>query len=111
MYSNNAEPDNMEAEETTFTSRNPKTRPIFAMTVDLLATYRHINEIYYKKKASVDFQVKPHETFCDRYDIIGSIGKGSFGQVVNALDKVNNERVAIKIIKIRRPSITKLSQK
>ncbi|PRP82988.1 hypothetical protein PROFUN_09939 [Planoprotostelium fungivorum] len=83
-----------------FTIRDPKTRPVYLMTADLLTTYRHINEIYYKKKNSVDYQVKPHETFHERYDVIGGLGKeGSFGQVVSALDKANNERVAIKIIK------------
>lgn len=83
--------------------RNPNTRPLHGMTVELLTTYRLINEIYYKKKASVDYQVKPHETFHQRYDIISSIGKGSFGQVVSAFDKVANERVAIKIIKNKTP--------
>ena len=39
----------------------------------------------------------------DRYVVIESIGKGSFGQVVKAYDRVTDTNVAIKIIKSRKP--------
>ena len=38
----------------------------------------------------------------DRYEIEASIGKGSFGQVVRAYDRLEQEYVAIKIIKNKR---------
>ena len=36
-----------------------------------------------------------------RYEIISRMGRGSFGQVVHAIDHYTEERVAIKIIKNR----------
>eukprot|EP01117_Protostelium_nocturnum_P005111 TRINITY_DN1856_c0_g1_i1.p1 TRINITY_DN1856_c0_g1~~TRINITY_DN1856_c0_g1_i1.p1 ORF type:complete len:501 (+),score=135.27 TRINITY_DN1856_c0_g1_i1:328-1830(+) len=84
-------------------ARDPKTRPVHLLTSELLATYRLINEVYYKKKQSVDYEVKANEVFSDRYVIVKPLGKGSFGQVVQAFDKVNKEPVAIKIIKNKTP--------
>ncbi|CAJ0949372.1 unnamed protein product, partial [Mesorhabditis belari] len=46
-----------------------------------------------------DYIVKEGEFFNNRYLIMGPIGKGSFGQVTKAYDKVEKEYVAIKIIK------------
>lgn len=39
----------------------------------------------------------------NRYVLQKRIGKGSFGQVVQALDKNTNTEVAIKIIKSKKP--------
>ena len=50
-----------------------------------------------------DYIVKSGEKFMDRYVIDSLIGKGSFGQVVKALDEEEDEFVAIKIIKNKRP--------
>jgi len=47
--------------------------------------------------------VKAGETWMDRYAIDALIGKGSFGQVVKAFDLCDQEYVAIKIIKNRKP--------
>lgn len=50
-----------------------------------------------------DYIVKSGEKFLDRYEIDSLIGKGSFGQVVKAFDVEEQEFVAIKIIKNKRP--------
>lgn len=50
-----------------------------------------------------DYILKSGETFNSRYIIQEKIGKGSFGQVVRAIDKKTNKDVAIKIIKSKRP--------
>ncbi len=50
-----------------------------------------------------DYIIKSGEKFQDRYEIDSLIGKGSFGQVVKAFDTVDQEYVAIKIIKNKRP--------
>ncbi len=50
-----------------------------------------------------DYIVKSGEKFLDRYEIDSLIGKGSFGQVVKAYDHEEQEYVAIKIIKNKRP--------
>jgi len=43
------------------------------------------------------------ELLKDRYEIKSRIGKGSFGQVVRAIDRETNGDVAIKIIKSKKP--------
>ena len=50
-----------------------------------------------------DYIVKPGEKWMDRYEIDSLIGKGSFGQVVKAYDQADQEYVAIKIIKNKKP--------
>ncbi|KAK2815345.1 hypothetical protein Q7C36_023611 [Tachysurus vachellii] len=96
------------------------------LSVDLIKTYKHINEVYYTKKKrraqqvppedsstkkerkvyndgydddNYDYIVKNGEKWLDRYEIDSLIGKGSFGQVVKAYDHHEQEWVAIKIIK------------
>lgn len=124
------------------TYRDPREAPTRKLSVDLIKTYKHINEVYYAKKkrraqqslpssssnqtddllgqSSVskkerklyndgfddeyfDYIIKSGERFQDRYEIDSLIGKGSFGQVVKAYDLVEQEYVAIKIIKNKRP--------
>ena len=46
-----------------------------------------------------DLIINPPERWLDRYDIEVVLGRGSFGQVVKAIDHYTNEYVAIKIIK------------
>ena len=49
-----------------------------------------------------DYILRQNEIFQDRYVVKEKIGKGSFGQVVRALDRSIGEDVAIKIIKSKR---------
>nr|KAG5708673.1 hypothetical protein BaRGS_034890 [Batillaria attramentaria] len=114
--------------------RDPTAAPLRKLSVDLIKTYKHINEVYYAKKkrraqgatqgdesgnkknkvnahvyndgyddANHDYIIKPNEKWNDRYEIDSLIGKGSFGQVVKAYDHGDQEQVAIKIIKNKKP--------
>jgi len=113
--------------------RDPTTAPLRKLSVDLIKTYKHINEVYYAKKKrraaaaqhgdeggqhrkkerklyndgyddeNHDYIIKHGEKFADRYEIDSLIGKGSFGQVVKAYDEVEQSQVAIKIIKNKKP--------
>jgi len=114
--------------------RNASEAPLLKLSVNLIDTYKMINQVYYEKrkrrqeeKASnanqggqstkqrkgsfnhgwddenYDYVVKNGELFNDRYTVSTVIGKGSFGQVVKALDNTTQEWVAIKIIKSKRP--------
>lgn len=113
--------------------RDPTTAPLRKLSVDLIKTYKHINEVYYAKKKrraqqtqhdgdggqhrkkerklyndgyddeNHDYIIKHGEKFLDRYEIDSLIGKGSFGQVVKAYDEVEQSQVAIKIIKNKKP--------
>ncbi|XP_013383246.1 uncharacterized protein LOC106153725 [Lingula anatina] len=89
------------------TFRDPTCAPLRKLSVDLIKTYKHINEVYYAKKKrraqqaqgddtshkkerrlyndgydddNHDYIVKPGEKWMDRYEIDSLIGKGSFGQ-------------------------------
>uniref|UniRef100_A0A4Y0BR74 dual-specificity kinase n=1 Tax=Anopheles funestus TaxID=62324 RepID=A0A4Y0BR74_ANOFN len=110
--------------------RDPATAPLRKLSVDLIKTYKHINEVYYAKKKrraqqtqgedtshkkerklyndgyddeNHDYIIKNGEKFLDRYEIDSLIGKGSFGQVVKAFDHEERCQVAIKIIKNKKP--------
>ncbi|XP_064595678.1 dual specificity tyrosine-phosphorylation-regulated kinase 1A-like isoform X7 [Liolophura sinensis] len=113
--------------------RDPCAAPLRKLSVDLIKTYKHINEVYYAKKkrraqvaqgdesghkkgrsnvqvyndgyddANHDYIVNTGEKWMDRYEIDSLIGKGSFGQVVKAFDRMDQEQVAIKIIKNKKP--------
>lgn len=112
------------------TFREPSSAPLRKLSVDLIKTYKHINEVYYAKKKrraaqtqgedsshkkerklyndgydddNHDYIVKNGEKFLDRYEIDSLIGKGSFGQVVKAFDHEEQCHVAIKIIKNKKP--------
>lgn len=113
--------------------RDPATAPLRKLSVDLIKTYKHINEVYYAKKKrraqqtqgedtshkkerklyndgyddeNHDYIIKNGEKFLDRYEIDSLIGKGSFGQVVKAYDHEEECQVAIKIIKNKRPFLS-----
>ncbi|XP_032326998.1 dual specificity tyrosine-phosphorylation-regulated kinase 1A-like isoform X2 [Camelus ferus] len=108
------------------TFRDPATAPLRKISIDLIKTYKHINEVYYAKKKrrhqqgqgddsshkkeqkvyndgydddNHDYIVKHGDKWMDCYEIDSLIGKGSFGQVVKAYDRVEQEWAAIKIIK------------
>ncbi|XP_070139187.1 serine/threonine-protein kinase minibrain isoform X3 [Drosophila bipectinata] len=111
--------------------RDPASGPLRKLSVDLIKTYKHINEVYYAKKKrraqqtqgeddssnkkerklyndgydddNHDYIIKNGEKFLDRYEIDSLIGKGSFGQVVKAYDHEEQCHVAIKIIKNKKP--------
>mmetsp|Transcript_9575 Transcript_9575/g.15712 ORF Transcript_9575/g.15712 Transcript_9575/m.15712 type:complete len:507 (+) Transcript_9575:61-1581(+) len=91
-------------------ARDAKTAPLRKVTSGLIAAYKHINEVYYARKRkrtteakSYDYTVKSGEVWMDRYVVEKVLGKGSFGQVVRALDKKSMTQVAIKIVKKRKP--------
>uniref|UniRef100_A0A452H2H7 Uncharacterized protein n=1 Tax=Gopherus agassizii TaxID=38772 RepID=A0A452H2H7_9SAUR len=90
------------------TFRDSATAPLRKLSVDLIKTYKHINEVYYAKKKrraqqvppedsstkkerkvynegydddNYDYIVKSGERWLERYEIDSLIGKGSFGQV------------------------------
>ncbi|KAJ3374104.1 Dual specificity tyrosine-phosphorylation-regulated kinase [Allomyces arbusculus] len=46
-----------------------------------------------------DYLIQPHDHIAFRYEILEVLGKGSFGQVVRALDHKTQEQVALKIIR------------
>ncbi|CAL8111063.1 unnamed protein product [Orchesella dallaii] len=113
------------------TFRDPGTAPLRKLSVDLIKTYKHINQVYFAKKKrraqqqqgddashkkerkvfsndgydddNHDYIIRNGEKFLDRYEIDSLIGKGSFGQVVKAYDHEDQCLVAIKIIKNKKP--------
>eukprot|EP00667_Euglena_gracilis_P001884 EG_transcript_1885 len=96
-------------------------RPSYKLTMELLSTYKLINELFYEakrkrqamekagdKKAifndgydddSGNYIVQIGEEIAGRYIVEEVLGKGSFGIVVKAHDHVRDECVAVKIIK------------
>lgn len=46
-----------------------------------------------------DYLVVPHDHLAYRYEIIATLGKGSFGQVLHCRDHCTGESVAVKIIR------------
>lgn len=96
--------------------RDSKEAPLRKLTTQLLATYKLINHRYYEAKkvkaaaaAAVaaaagakpveDYVVSVGELLGGHYRVEESMGKGSFGQVVAAVDVRTNVRVAVKVIK------------
>lgn len=101
--------------------RDPKARPVTALTTGLMGTYRRINEAYYQHKREEErvqrkhgempgehddheynYRFRPGEVLADRYNTAEIIGKGAFGQVVRAEDVERGGEVAIKMIKSKR---------
>mmetsp|Transcript_25733 Transcript_25733/g.38702 ORF Transcript_25733/g.38702 Transcript_25733/m.38702 type:complete len:451 (+) Transcript_25733:291-1643(+) len=111
-------------------SRPSTKRPVYRMSVGLIDTYKTINKKYYAQKKTrqqpstngsststdnwagvynsgydddeYNYIVTENEVFADRYVLKERIGKGSFGQVVRAVDQETGDEVAIKIIKSKR---------
>lgn len=96
--------------------------------MSLIDTYKNINKVYYEERdarraaraaqkahkghgsnnngwddENYDYIVTSGEMFYGRYVIKERIGKGSFGQVVRAVDTETQRDVAIKIIKSKKP--------
>ncbi|KAJ1453256.1 kinase-like domain-containing protein [Pelagophyceae sp. CCMP2097] len=105
-------------------ARPASDRPLYKMSVQLIDTYKHINKVYYERKARrkahqrdeaanewddehYDYIVALEDShtpaFGEHYVIKERIGKGSFGQVVRAFDTRLQSDVAIKIIKSKKP--------
>ena len=108
--------------------RLPSDRPLMKLSVSLIDTYKQINKVYYEERdarraaraaqkaqkgqgannngwddENYDYIVTSGEMFYGRYVIKERIGKGSFGQVVRAVDTETQRDVAIKIIKSKKP--------
>lgn len=108
--------------------RLPADRPLVKLSVSLIDTYKQINKVYYEERETrraaraaqkaqkgsgtnnngwddenYDYIITSGEMFFGRFMIKERIGKGSFGQVVRAVDTENNIDVAIKIIKSKKP--------
>jgi len=117
----NAQVQRIENKKSSTHSQRPSSRrPVFKVSVGLIDTYRGINRKYYANKARLgisqsctgvcngyddcDFNyiVTPNEVISDRYVLYERVGKGSFGQVVRAIDREECCEVAVKIIKSRR---------
>jgi dual specificity tyrosine-phosphorylation-regulated kinase 1 len=83
--------------------------PVVKLSIKLIDTYNHINQVYYKKqkekknewdKPNCDYIIRDGDLICnERYRLHKVIGSGSFGQVVKATDLQTKDEVAIKIIK------------
>jgi dual specificity tyrosine-phosphorylation-regulated kinase 1 len=108
-------------------SRLPKDRPIIKLSASLYDTYKKINAVYHaeceaqqvKSSEESDEAVRTEnqgwddknfdyifthgEVINERYEIKERVGKGSFGQVVRAVDLETKQDVAIKIIKSKIP--------
>jgi len=101
--------------------RGRANNPVIRLTYKLLDTYQGINEKYYAKHKKVynnghdddhgDYIIRPGDMVNGRYEITRRpngtsplLGKGSFGQVVYALDRkvAPHKEVAVKIIKNHR---------
>ena len=93
----------------TLAFRDPITAPLRKLSVDLIKTYKHINDVYYTKTKrqhppqansdpphskkdkiqyndgyddeNYDYIIRRGERWLDKYEIDTLIGKGSFGQV------------------------------
>jgi len=109
--------------------RLPADRPIMKLSVGLIETYKEINQVYYEEREArraaraakktqtgpgpqnngwddenYDYILTPNELIHDgKYELHKRIGKGSFGQVVKAIDTETKQEVAIKIIKSKKP--------
>eukprot|EP00824_Muranothrix_gubernata_P010454 TRINITY_DN2348_c0_g1_i3.p1 TRINITY_DN2348_c0_g1~~TRINITY_DN2348_c0_g1_i3.p1 ORF type:complete len:640 (-),score=83.71 TRINITY_DN2348_c0_g1_i3:564-2264(-) len=111
--------------------RDPALAPLRKLSVDLINTYKNINQVYYatkkrrqaekakeealkkEKKEAVynngwddenwDYVITNGEVINERYVLERLLGKGSFGQVVKAYDQRTSEHVAMKIIKSKKP--------
>ena len=59
---------------------------------------RHTNNYGYDDERG-DYLVVNHDQLAYRYEILDSLGKGSFGQVLSCRDHCTGESVAIKIIR------------
>ena len=92
----------------TIRPRNNKNAPVRKLTTGLLATYKNINTKYYEQKKSrlarqagkpEEYQVVVGDVLGTHYRVEESLGKGSFGQVVAAVDSRTDVKYAVKVIK------------
>eukprot|EP01062_Namystynia_karyoxenos_P044396 TRINITY_DN326_c0_g1_i1.p1 TRINITY_DN326_c0_g1~~TRINITY_DN326_c0_g1_i1.p1 ORF type:complete len:488 (+),score=138.58 TRINITY_DN326_c0_g1_i1:158-1621(+) len=106
--------------------RSLKERPCIRLSVDLLATYKHINDMFYANKRKQharlktgsdkiyndgfddengNYVVQIGEEIAGRFIVQDILGKGSFGIVLRAHDHRRDENVALKVIK-NKPQFT-----
>ena len=86
-------------------------RPLLRLTVGLLETYKRINQVYYEKKKfndgyddkNGDYLLRVGDVLGERFVVGEKLGCGSFGQVVQCLDRATGALVAVKILKNRKP--------
>ena len=64
-----------------------------------MATMENTHNNYGYDDDRGDYQVIAHDHLAFRYEIIDTLGKGSFGQVLNCRDHCTGESVAVKIIR------------
>ena len=84
--------------------------PLTKLTVGLIVTYKEVNRVYYAKKAAAPpaprseadhLDVVVGASWMGRYDIIGTLGQGTFGRVAEATDRqAAGCAVAIKAIRL-----------
>ena len=107
-------------------AKHKRTRTHTQLSVDLLATYKKINDQFYAKKRKEsaaklsnngkifndgfdddggNYVVQIGEEIAQRYIVSDILGKGSFGVVVKAHDHRRDENVALKMIK-NKPQFT-----
>ncbi|GAA98527.1 hypothetical protein E5Q_05214 [Mixia osmundae IAM 14324] len=70
------------------------------LKADKIAAVRtHTTQNYGFDDERGDYIVKSHDHVCFRYEIVGTLGKGSFGQVLQCRDHKTGQTVALKIIR------------
>uniref|UniRef100_A0A0N4U9C8 Dual specificity tyrosine-phosphorylation-regulated kinase mbk-1 n=1 Tax=Dracunculus medinensis TaxID=318479 RepID=A0A0N4U9C8_DRAME len=107
----NVDTDNLSSSQVRI-YRDPATAPLRKLSVDLIKTYKGINEELLPRSGIYndgyddeehDYIIHLGEIIANRYQIQRHLGKGSFGQVAKAYDKLEKQDVAIKIIKNKKP--------
>lgn len=96
--------------EAAIPARDHAQAPLRKLTTGLLTTYKLINQRYYEAKKAKqaakaasarveDYSVTVGDVLGSHYRVEESMGKGSFGQVVSAIDTRTGVKVAVKVIK------------
>ena len=112
---NNTSNNNLNANyhniSTNYTNHTPKTKKAL-MTSSMINRSTDdikMNKNNYNDDLDGNYMIVIGEFLLNRYEIISTLGKGSFGQAVKCYDHFNKEYVCIKIIK-NKPKFTSQSQ-
>jgi len=84
--------------------------PLNKLTLHLVPTFNRIQLSYIAQETEevpdltydneyFDYKIMKGECFCNRYEAVSALGKGTFGQVVKCFDHQTQTFVALKIIK------------